>query len=108
MKRVHPVFAIIFGFFVSVILAEFIPHISIYIFLMFIVFIFGGFITTYISKKNSALLGLYEGILLVLIIFIPNILGGHLVIFNIVATIVTPISGLIGGLIAKYISGKSN
>lgn len=102
MKRYHPVIAIIFANIVISILANLLPDIPLSDILMIFLLVFGGFIATYISRTNKAIIGLYEGILysisILIMIFISK---SELTLIIALFLVLTPILGLIGGFIAK-------
>jgi hypothetical protein len=74
MKRYHPIIAIILGNFVIVVLVQIlylpIPSFLLNILTLFILII-GGFTATYISRTNSAIVGLYTGLVYAIGSLIP-------------------------------------
>jgi hypothetical protein len=102
MKKIHPVIAIIIGYFIAGTLAYFLPDIPLSDILSIFILILGGFIATYLSRTNKAILGLYEGLVYtisILSIILPfNI---ELTAYLVAYLALPPILGLIGGYIAK-------
>lgn len=113
MRRYHPFIAIIIGYLLSGILFvfdSFLPH-NYYTprILTIIVTILAGFIATFLSQPNKAIIGLYQGIFtsiislisLNLILQIPLTLGTILYLI-----LIFPITGLVGGYIAKVLRSR--
>ncbi|AUB54874.1 hypothetical protein BK007_01805 [Methanobacterium subterraneum] len=110
-NKYHPIIAIIIGYIIAgslLGLLRFLLDIplSSVIFAMFTI-ILGGFIATYLSRPNKAIIGLYDGLLYSIGSFIGLnfILKTELTFYSIlILVLVYPISGLVGGYIAKALS----
>ncbi|WJI09977.1 hypothetical protein FGU46_07690 [Methanobacterium sp. CWC-01] len=102
MKRIHPIIAILLGYFIAGTLAYFLPDIPLSDILSILVLILGGFIATYISRTNKAILGLYEGLVYTIIILsIIFLFNTELTAYLVVYLALPPILGLLGGFLAK-------
>lgn len=107
MKRYHPVIAIILGYLIAGTLAYFLPDIPLSDILSIFILILGGFIATYLSRTNKAILGLYEGMvytIIILSIILP--FNTELTAYLVVYLALPPILGLIGGFLAKKLRSR--
>ena len=111
MDRYHPVIAVILGNTVIALLITFVKYLPVsYLadILAVFILIFGGFVATYLSRVNKARMGLYNnllyslGSLLGIFIFKTGLTLSKILIL----ALLLPISGLIGGFIAKTIKIK--
>jgi hypothetical protein len=112
MNKYHPVIAVILGNTAIALLVAFVKYLPVFyltdILAVFIV-IFGGFVATYLSKINKARMGLYNsllyslGSLLGIFIFKTGLTLNNVLIL----VLLLPISGLIGGFIAKKLRSKT-
>ena len=103
MKRQHPIISIILGILIIALLIYFLPNnIPLSYILAVPVLILGGFIATYLSRTNEAILGLYTG-LIYDIGYLPTILiyKNFLTTYFALYMVLIPIFGLVGGFIAK-------
>lgn len=112
MNKYHPIIAVILGNTAIALLVAFVKYLPVSyltdILAVFIV-IFGGFVATYLSKINKARMGLYNsllyslGSLLGIFIFKTGLTLNNVLIL----VLLLPISGLIGGFIAKKLRSKT-
>lgn len=105
MKKYHPVIAIILGNFVTGILISFLPNISLSDILAVFILILGGFVATYISRNNKAIIGFYEGLLFSIgtLIGIIFIFKTELTFYSVLYLALSPILAFVGGLIGKVL-----
>ncbi|MCC7551899.1 MAG: TIGR04086 family membrane protein [Methanobacterium sp.] len=113
-NKYHPLIAIIIGYLISGILhlfQRFLPNVPLSsIILSILITILGGFIATYLSRTNKAIIGFYEGLLVSILTFLTTILifkTGLTLEDGFVLVLVWPISGLVGGYIAKMLRSHS-
>jgi hypothetical protein len=104
LKKYSTLNAIIIGIFLvgflTYILPANIPGSNI---LVILIFIAGGFTSTYLSKTNKAIIGFYEGLTGSIVGYLPMILIFRSVTsVLIILMIINPILGFLGGFIAKY------
>jgi hypothetical protein len=110
MDKYHPVIAVIIGTITASALDAVLLNISSSDALIILIYILGGFTATYLSRTNKAILGFYEGI----IISIGTLLGIFIFktefTFHIILILILliPITGLIGGCIAKTLRIQLN
>lgn len=108
MKRIHPIIAIIISIIITSILINLLPNNILLSYILAIpILIFGGFIATYLSKTNKAILGLYAGLVydtgyLPTILIYKNFLTLYLALF----IVLIPILGLVGGFIGKKLRSR--
>lgn len=103
MKRYSTISAIIMGIllvgFLTFILPSNVPGSDILVILIFVV---GGFTSTYLSKTNKAIIGFYEGLTGSIVGYLPMILIFRSATFVlIILIIINPILGFVGGIMAK-------
>lgn len=103
MRKYHPIIAILIGNIFIALFSNLLPNISLSEILAVLILVLGGFIATYLSKTNKAIIGLYNGIVYslgcIIMIFISN--SAFTINTLLIIVLVIPLSGLIGGFIAK-------
>lgn len=113
-NKYHPIIAIILGYLVTgffVAFLRYLPNSYLSEILAIFILILGGFIATYLSRVNKAIIGFYEGL-----IYSIGSLIGFIFIFKtgltfysvLILFLVFPISGLVGGYIAKALRARLN
>lgn len=109
MKKYHPILAIIIGAFLIALMISFLPDLRISYVFIAIALILGGFVATYLSRTNKAIIGLYTGLLFSVGGYLPVMLIFRFVSYvMIIMMIISPILGFLGGFIAKYLRTPSD